>query len=288
MTLLLAALATLALSALAAAILERDRALAVSAWGAIVAAALGIGAAGSVLFGRTAATLRWTTPLGAQGALALDPLSAWFLVPVLFVGALCAFYGRTSLAHSDRPIGMQAAGLNLAILAIAMVIVAADALTFLMAWELMTLLSYLLVTHEHDRPEVRSAGLLYLVLTHMGTCCLLALFAVLATRAGTLELAAMRAPGSIGLFALAAIGFGVKAGAWPVHVWLPAAHPVAPSHISAFLSGVVIKTGIYGLLRAALLLAPLPAWCGLALLAAGVVSAMLGVLTALAQHELKR
>src|SRR5437879_13119631 len=106
---------------------------------------------------------------------------------------------------------------------------------------------------------------------------------------GTLAFAGMHAPFSAraGLFALGAIGFGCKAGAWPLHVWLPAAHPVAPSHVSALLSGVVIKTGIYGLLRASLLIGPLPMACGAALLGIGILSALLGVLAALAQHELK-
>jgi len=290
-TLILAALSALAVSALAAALLSRQRgmSLAVSAGGCVAAALLGIPAAAGQLLGAPAARIRWTTPLGAAGALALDPLAAWFLITVLFVSALCALYGRRSLLASGRAISGQAAFFPLIVLAIAVVVLAADALTFLMAWELMTVLSFLLVTHEHERAEVRSAGLLYLVLTHAGTSCLLALFAVLATSSGTLLFAGMRAPAQPAvLFALAAVGFGVKAGAWPFHVWLPAAHPVAPSHVSAFLSGIVIKTGIYGLLRASLLLGPLPTRCGLVLLGLGVASALLGVLSALAQHELKR
>ena len=255
MTLLLVAAALLAISALFA-----------PAAGAVLAALLGISGAMRVLLGGAAESVRFATPLGGVHELTLDPLAAWFIAPVLFVGAACAVYGRRG-----------AALFNLLIADIVIVLLATDAITFLVAWELMTLLSFLLVTHEHQRSEVRAAGLLYLVLTHAGTLCLLAFFALL------------HGPTSrVALFALAAVGFSCKAGAWPLHVWLPAAHPVAPSHVSAFLSGVVIKTGIYGILRACLLLAPLPAGCGIALLALGAASALLGVLSALAQHELKR
>ena len=292
MTLVLAALLSLGGSALAAAVLARRRSLALSvaAGGCTLAALLGTASAFAQLLGAPAAHLTWSTPLGAQGALTLDPLAAWFLIPVFVVGAACAAYGRAYLLAGERPVGMQAAGLNLIILVIALVVLAGDALTFLMAWELMTVLSFLLVTHEHEQKEVRSAGLLYLVLTHAGTTCLLALFATLASSSGTMLFSGMHAPVDRrgAWFALAALGFGVKAGAWPLHVWLPVAHPVAPSHISAILSGIVIKMGIYGLLRAAMLLGPLPASCGAWLIAAGVASATLGVLSALAQHELKR
>jgi len=289
--LLLAALAVLAATAVAAAAL---RSLTVAAAGCVAAAAAGIAAAGSVLLGGDAGEVRWTTPLGFQGALRLDPLSAWFLLVFLFVAALCAIYGRRALAASTRPMGMQAGGYGLLVLSMCVLVAAGDALTFLMAWELMTLAAFLLVTHEHHRPEVRRAGLLYLVLTHAATACLLALFAWLAASAHSLDFADMarhpplRPRTASALFALAAIGFGCKAGAWPLHVWLPAAHPVAPSHVSGLLSGIVIKAGIYGLLRTLPLLGPLPAGCGLALLIAGVASALLGVLSALAQHELKR
>ena len=283
MTLVLAALAILTASAVLAGFLARRRAaaLAVGAGGAVAAALAGIAGAVRILAGAPPESFR----LGDR-ALSLDPLAAWFLLPILFVGAACAVYGRRYLLASSRPLGAQASGFNLILVAIALVVLAADALTFLMAWELMTLLSWLLVTHEHERAEVRSAGLLYIVLTHAGTMCLLAFFAAL----GTLDFAAVKvAPAArAGLFALAAIGFGVKAGAWPVHVWLPAAHPVAPSHVSALLSGIVIKTGIYGILRASILLGVLPIGCGITLLVLGVASALLGVLLALTQHELKR
>ena len=296
MTQLLAAMLVLGISAIAAAALVRRRAAALgaSAAGCIVAAAIGIPGAIAVLARRSSATLSWSTPLGPEGALTLDPLAAWFLLSILFVSAVCAVYGRRYFLAGGRPLGFLAAGFNLLVLAIVGVVLAADAITFLMAWEIMTLAAFLLVTHEHHRAEVRSAGLLYLVLMHAGTTCLLAFFALLWRSSGSARFAGMAlhpalpAASTLALFALAAAGFGCKAGAWPLHVWLPAAHPVAPAHVSALMSGIVIKTGIYGLLRAILLIGPLPVSCGLWLLGAGVASALLGVLSALAQHELKR
>jgi len=291
-TAVLAAMATLATAAASSALLARRRALslAISAAGCVAAAVLGSWGAIRVLLGGGAQTLGWTNPVLGRQALVLDPLAAWFVVPVMTIGAACAVYGVRYLLAGARPVGLQAAGINLLLLAILAVLCAGDALLFLAGWEAMTVCAFLLLTHEHDRAEVRSAGLLYLVLTHAGTCCLLALFAVLSLHAGTLRFV----PGSFapataaGLFALGTIGFGTKAGMWPLHVWLPAAHPVAPSHVSALLSGLVIKVGIYGLLRASILVGPVPIACGAALLFAGVASALLGVLAALAQHELKR
>ncbi len=293
MTLVLAAMASLATAAALSALVARRRALAlaVSAGGCIAALALAAPPALRVLLGGGTQTLAWTNPvLGRQG-LVLDPLAAWFLVPILFISTACAVYGGRYLMSGERRVGLQAAGMNLIVLAMITVFLAGDAILFLAAWEMMTVFAFLLLTHEHERAEVRRAGLLYLALTHAATSCLLALFASLAIHNGSLQFIAPAAlsPGAAAaLFTLAAIGFGCKAGAWPLHIWLPAAHPVAPSHISALLSGLVIKAGIYGILRASLLIGRVPMACGAALLGIGVASAVLGVLAALAQHELKR
>ncbi|MGZ6124435.1 MAG: proton-conducting transporter transmembrane domain-containing protein, partial [Myxococcales bacterium] len=236
-------------------------------------------------------TLAWTNPVLGRQALVLDPLAAWFLLPVLFISAACAVYGGRYLLGEDRRVGLQAAGMNLAVLSLMTVFLAGDALLFLAGWELMTICAFLLLTHHHERAEVRRTGILYLVLTHAGTSCLLAMFAILSLQRGSLQFMAPGAfsPGSAAaLFTLGAIGFGCKAGMWPLHVWLPEAHPVAPSHVSALLSGLVIKAGIYGILRSSTLIGTVPMACGATLLALGVASALLGVLAALAQHELKR
>jgi len=292
-TLLLAAMAALAAAAVLSAVLASRRALAlaVSAGGCLAALALAAPPAVQVLLGGGTRTLTWTNPVLGQQALVLDPLAAWFVVPTLFISTGCAVYGVRYLLAGDRPVGMQAAGTNLIVLALLTVFLAGDAILFLAAWELMTIFAFLLLTHEHDRAEVRRAGLLYLVLTHAATSCLLAMFALLSIHNGSLRFgtgAALSPGAASALFTLAVIGFGCKAGAWPLHIWLPAAHPVAPSQISALLSGLVIKTGIYGLLRATLLIGRVPMTCGAVLLGIGVASAVLGVLAALAQHELKR
>ncbi|MGZ6123576.1 MAG: proton-conducting transporter transmembrane domain-containing protein [Myxococcales bacterium] len=293
MTPILAAMASLGLAAAISALLARRRAqaLAVSAAGCVAALAFAAPAAVRVLLGGGSQTVSWTNPVLGQQALVLDPLAAWFLLPVLFISSACAIYGGRYLLDASRPVGLQAAGMDLIVLAIMTVCLAGDALLFLAAWELMTVFAFLLLTHEHERAEVRRAGILYLVLTHAGTSCLLAMFALLAIENGSLRFlppGALSPRAAVALFTLGAIGFGCKAGAWPLHVWLPAAHPVAPSHVSALLSGLVIKTGIYGILRSSILIGPVPIACGATLLALGVASALLGVLAALAQHELKR
>src|ERR1700720_1821745 len=154
--------------------------------------------------------------------------------------------------------------------------------------------NYFLVVFEHQRPEVRRAGLLYLAVTHAGTLALFALFAAWAgdgrdlTFAGLAAQAASLPAGGALVLALALLGFGVKAGLVPLHVWLPEAHAAAPAHVSAVMSGVVIKMGIYGLLRVVVLLGAPPAWWGWLVVALGAASGILGVLWALAQHDLKR
>ena len=168
---------------------------------------------------------------------------------------------------------------------------------FLLAWEAMALASYFLVTFEDELSDVRDAGRIYLIASHLGTAFLLLFFALFATWAGSLDFSvlakARMSPqwsDSIAgtLFVLALMGFGTKAGFVPLHVWLPEAHPAAPSHVSAVMSGVMIKTGIYGLLRALTFLGTPPPWWGWLLFAIGLSSGVLGVLFALAQHNLKR
>jgi len=160
---------------------------------------------------------------------------------------------------------------------------------FLVGWETMALASFFLVTWEDDDADVRDAGWTYMVASHLGTAWLLALFVLLSHGAGTLDFDAFTPAAGAGLlFVVALVGFGTKAGLMPLHVWLPEAHPAAPSHVSALMSGVMITTGIYGLLRTLTFLGPLPAWAGWLLVAVGSTSAVVGVLLALAQHDLKR
>src|SRR5262249_5157264 len=179
------------------------------------------------------------------------------------------------------------AGMNL-------VIVADDAFTFLMSWELMSLASWAIVVARHDVPANTRAGYVYLLMASFGTLCLLLAFGLLVGPAGTYAFAAIRAADrgpTIARIAspLALLGTGSKAGLVPLHVWLPLAHPAAPSHVSALLSGVMTKVGVYGFVRIVLDLEGEPStWSSMIVLALAGITSALGVLYALMQHDLKR
>ncbi len=246
----------------------------------------------------TGATLAVTAPiLPFTGiALRMDGVSAFFLAVGGLAGAAASIYGAGYTAHYQRRSTLRLLGvmLNALLLSLAIQILADNALTFLITWELMSLAAYFLVLTEHDRRETVPAATWYLVVTHAGFAALVAAFVLLSAGEPTTSFAAMRSaaldPGTRdAVFVLALLGFGAKAGIVPLHVWLPMAHPVAPSHVSALMSGVVIKMGVYGLLRVSLdLLGGGPAWWGGLVLGIGAVSALLGVLYALMEHDLKR
>lgn len=231
-------------------------------------------------------------------AFRLDGLGAFFLVVVGLVGCAAAIY---AFAYSRQYAGRYSLRLvgvmfNLLLLALSLQVMADNALTFLILWEAMSLTAYCLVLTEHDQSGTVRAGVWYLAMTHAGFAALIAMFLLLAGTDLTSSFASIRAGSSLlspasqnAIFLLAMFGFGAKSGIIPLHVWLPMAHPVAPSHVSAILSGVVIKMGIYGLLRVLLdLMGGGPAWWGGVVLGAGAVSALLGVLYALMEHDLKR
>ena len=176
----------------------------------------------------------------------------------------------------------------------ALVIAARDGLLFLLAWEIMALSPFFLVIFDDRKATARHAAWTYLAATHLGTAFLLVMFVVLGGLAGTSDFdgygAVLRGHSTLSsaIFVLALIGFGAKAGIVPAHVWLPEAHPAAPSHASALMSGSMIKVGIYGIVRMLMVLGTPEAWWGWALIAIGATSGVLGVLFALAQHDLKR
>ncbi len=291
----LAAIALLGGSGLAAACVRgADLADRIAAGLVLAGAALGVAAAGLALGGGDVLSLETSLPGGAL-AVGVDALSAFFMLPVAAVTAACSVYSLAYYPASEHPgeaprlrvaFGLTSAGLLL-------VLVARHALVFLAGWEVMAIAAFFAVTADERDAGVREAGFLYLVCTRASTLALLALFALLGSASGSLELvplgsgAAPRATQSA-IFALALAGFGLKAGLVPLHLWLPPAHAAAPTHISALLSGVLIKSGIYGLVRVISLLPDAAPWWGAALLAAGVVSAVLGVAFALAQHDVKR
>jgi len=281
---------------LAVAVSARPRlATRTAAVGALVAAGLGLPPAFAVLAGGPTGRLAvaWTPPL-EQLHLGLDPLTAFFVVPLLVLGAIGAVYGASYLdAQRDRRLlGPPALFYNLLIAAMLLVLLARDAIAFLVAWEVMTLASYLLVSFDHHEPDVRRAGWVYLIAAHLGLACVLAMFLLLGHLGGGLDFASLAAHpigGAAGAVAavLAILGFGVKAGIVPLHVWLPEAHAAAPSHVSGLMSGVLIKLGIYGLLRTLTFLVP-AGWWGPALAGLGAASALVGISLALYQRDLKR
>src|SRR5438132_7817339 len=175
----------------------------------------------------------------------------------------------------------------------ALVTLARNGVLFLMAWEVMALAAFFLVVTEENKSEVREAGWIYLAATHVGTLCLFGFFALLRQVTGSLDLwpaalPALSPHAATALFILGAVGFGLKAGLMPLHIWLPGAHANAPSHVSAILSGVLLKTGIYGLVRLAALLPNPPYWWGASLMVAGVLSGVVGIAFAAGQRDLKR
>jgi hydrogenase-4 component B len=231
-------------------------------------------------------------------SLRLDALSAFFLLLVSLLGVAIATYslGYVTGFFGRKNVGVLGALFNVLALATTLVVTADHLWLFLIAWELMALTAYCLVSFEHERSETRKAGVLYFIMSHIDSGCIIAGLLLLASAAGDVSFAGLHGVGAKmdpgqrdAAFVLFLVGFGIKAGIVPLHVWLPAAHPVAPSNVSAFMSGVLIKTGIYGLTRVCFdFLGPPPLWWGVTVLSVGTVSAVLGVLYALMEHDLKR
>jgi hydrogenase-4 component B len=275
---------------------------------ATVAGALGIGAGVLRLTsgpgnGRAVFELWPSLVPYLQLTVKLDPLGAFFVVIVSVLALAISLYsfGYARGFYGRKSVGVLAAFYNALLLATTLVFTASNAFFFLIAWEIMALTAYGLVSFEHEKSETRNAGVLFFIMSHIGTGCLILGFLLLFQAAGG------QAPGDYGFdtfralgekmspgrrdaaFLLFLFGFGVKAGIVPLHVWLPVAHPVAPSNASALLSGVMIKTGIYGLTRVLFdFMGTPPNWWGVTILTIGTISAVLGVLYALMEHDLKR
>lgn len=261
----------------------------------IAGAVLGITVAWPILFRDQNVWTFFPWPAAGNSVLGVDALSAFFLVPVFLVGGLGSIYGlgywpqrqHMGDGHKLRFFwGTLTAGM-------ALLVISRHAMAFLLGWEMMALSAFFLVGTQNHRDECRRAAWIYLIATHAGTLTLFALFAMWRWATGSYDLApvaheTMNLGVMNGLFFLALFVFGLKAGLMPLHFWLPGAHASAPSHVSAMLSGVVLKMGIYGLLRMlSLFTAPPPAW-GTLILLLGAVSGLLGVVFAIGQHDLKR
>lgn len=229
--------------------------------------------------------------------LRIDPLSGFFLFIVGLITFLAACYGPAYIREyigGPHPIGILTFFTGLFVCGMMLVLLAADAFSFMIAWELMSVASYFLVVYQHHHVENRSAAFIYLLMAVAGGSFILLAYGVLAGFSESFSFTAMATANlsptwaSIA-FTLAFIGFGMKAGIVPLHVWLPQAHPVAPSHISALMSGVMLKVAIYGFIRFVYdLLGGIQWQWGVLVLLIGAASAVLGVLYALVQHDLKR
>jgi hydrogenase-4 component B len=236
----------------------------------------------------------WAIP-GGEFHVALGGLSALFLMPVFLVSLLGSIYGLDYWKQTEHPKNGRKLRLFYGLLTagMALLVIARNGILFLFGWEIMALAAFFLVTTEDHDPEVRETGWIYLVATHVATMSLIALIALLRAVSGSYTLAPLNedalTPGmTTAIFVLILIGFGVKAGLMPLHVWLPSSHAIAPSHVSAIMSGVILKMGIYGIVSFTSLIPHPPVQWGGILLGLGAISGVLGVAFAIGQHDLKR
>ncbi len=262
--------------------------------GALIGVALAVVAAASLALPAEELTLRIGLP-DLPMHMRRDPLSSFFL---LLLGAASAGISVFAAGYFRRghgtPPGLLCLQYHAFLASMGLVLLADDAYAFMVAWESMALSSYFLVTSQHNLAEIRAAGFLYLLMAHVGALALLLAFGVMQGGSWQFTFAAMRAahlaPQWAALaFALALFGFGAKAGLVPLHVWLPEAHPAAPSPVSALMSGVMLKTAVYGMLRVSFdLLGNSEWWWGLLPLALGLLAALYGVVFAAVQTDMKR
>lgn len=252
-----------------------------------------------VLFSDVIGQYKFETPFPLLSlSFRVDQLSGVFLVIIGGIGALATIYGVRYMRQYEGKyrLGGFSAAYNLFLASMMLVVVANQALFFLLAWELMALASYLLVIFDHRDESSAHAGYLYFIMTHIATAFIILLSFIFYRATGSLEFDVWRvASGSLPaitaglIFSFALIGFGTKAGIIPLHVWLPAAHPAAPSHVSALMSGVMIKLGVYMLIRIFMdFFLQTPMWLGVTVLILGALSSVFGVLYALAEHDIKR
>jgi hydrogenase-4 component B len=250
------------------------------------------GATLALTLGATGLDWPWPVP-GGRFSIRLDGIAILFVLQIFAVSGLGAVYGLGYWKQSEHPrdgrklrlfYGLMTAGM-------ALLTVASNTMLFMVGWEIMAAAAFLTVTTQDEQKSVRDVGYVYMVATRLATLCLFAFFALLSTTTGTFDFDAARpitAGAATALFLLALVAFGLKAGLMPMHVWLPGAHAAAPSHVSALMSGVLIKMGIYGLVRTFSFFPHPPLWWGQLVLVLGAVSGVLGVAFAIGQHDFKR
>jgi hydrogenase-4 component B len=268
------------------------------AWVGSLAALLALWVGGNVLWsGQTFQGELWTIqPVGTL-MISLDRLSALFLSVAAVVVLASSIFSASYLKRYSGHYNLKTfhAWYLLLFASIVLILIANDVLLFLLAWEAMSILSYLLVNFENQRDETSRAGYLMLAMGEAGFVAVALVFLFLAVKAGTLEFPALKAAGAgLGLtarwlvFLLTFFGFGVKAGLVPVNTWLPRAHPAAPANVSAILSGVILNLGLYGIIRVNLDLVPVNMiGAGVVVLVVGTISALVGILYATTENDLK-
>ncbi|MDD2852625.1 MAG: proton-conducting transporter membrane subunit [Desulfuromonadaceae bacterium] len=262
----------------------------------ILAALAGLPAALMLLFSSATSTyiLSWGLPFGLC-ELTIDPLSAFFLIPVFLVAAAGSLFALGYWPAAEHPSTERGLTFFYGILAssMAILVTARNGVFFLMVWEIMALSAYFLLATEHEHEDVRRAGIVYLIATHTGSAALYVLFSLLASQSGSYLLPAAGSlsalpPAAMVIATAAFFGFGAKAGIMPFHIWLPSAHANAPSHVSAMMSGVMLKMGLYGIFRTLTFFHDPPLIWGAVLTVAGISSALLGIAFAVAQRDMKR
>ncbi len=298
MNLLLAGAMVLLLGALLALVLRDNLQRGVAAIASqAVACGLVLAAVLPVLLdgGDLRSTAAWSYPIDVI-AVHLDPLSAFFLawsLPMTLLGTVYAV-GYLRPYFATRNAGVQFALLNVTALSFVMIYTLESAFAFLLGWEIAAVAAWLLVVWDYRNQRIRFAGFNYLVSTHIGLFFLLAAFMVMHSQTGSMDFQAfgpfLRTPGTLRnvTFVLLVTSFGLKSAFFPFHTWLPRAHAAAPAHVSALMSGVIHKAGLFGLLRFTLLLGTPDAWMGWYVIAFSALSALMGVLYTTTQRDLKR
>ncbi len=236
-------------------------------------------------------------PIFQNVTFSIDALSAFFILVIVFASLMSIFYSKGYLAHyveQGKSLNSHLVFLPMLVASMLLVVTCSNALMFLVCWEIMSLSSFFLVIFEGEKKEVLKAGIKYLVFMHISVIFIIIAFALMALNSGSFEFSEfakiLHSNSHLAnlVFTLAFIGFGTKAGFVPFHNWLPDAHPAAPSHVSAIMSGVMIKTGVYGILRMLALISHPNEYVGYLILVVSVISSLYGVLYAIGQHDLKR
>ncbi len=244
--------------------------------------------------------LRFATTFFGNESLVVDRLSSLFLVIIAIASITTVLYSKGYVEgymkrFSETHISLHYTSLVLLVVSMMFVVMSSGGFSFLFAWELMTIASFMLILFEANRHEVRRAALNYLVMMHIGFIFLVIGFVLLHNVTGTSDFSAVehyfKVAKPLPLFVIFLIGFGMKAGLFPMHIWLPEAHPAAPSHVSAIMSGVMIKTGVYGIIRMMQAIdrnVELLFTIGLIILLAGIITGLWGVILAAMQNDIKR